>query len=83
MKYFCSYIRLPQRHVKMADEAYCIGPAPTSKSYLNMDEILDVIQKSGSQAVSHNFYKVLLFYFLRFNLDLYVMVALDFILNFD
>lgn len=36
----------------MADEAYCLGPAPTNKSYLNMDAILDVIQKSSIQAVS-------------------------------
>ncbi|KAG8178427.1 hypothetical protein JTE90_019136 [Oedothorax gibbosus] len=38
-------------HVKMADEAYCLGPAPTSKSYLNVDAILDVIHKSSTQAV--------------------------------
>ena len=35
----------------MADEAYCIGPAPTAKSYLNMDAILDVIKQTGAQAV--------------------------------
>ncbi|XP_013778229.1 propionyl-CoA carboxylase alpha chain, mitochondrial-like [Limulus polyphemus] len=38
-------------HAKMADEAYCIGPAPTSKSYLNMDAILDVVKQTGTQAV--------------------------------
>ncbi|KAF8788939.1 Propionyl-CoA carboxylase alpha chain like protein [Argiope bruennichi] len=38
-------------HVKMADEAYCLGPAPTAKSYLNVEAILDVIQKSSTQAV--------------------------------
>ncbi|XP_076323699.1 propionyl-CoA carboxylase alpha chain, mitochondrial-like isoform X1 [Tachypleus tridentatus] len=38
-------------HAKMADEAYCIGTAPTSKSYLNMDAILDVVRETGTQAV--------------------------------
>ncbi|UYV79646.1 PCCA [Cordylochernes scorpioides] len=38
-------------HVKMADEAYCIGPAPTSQSYLNMDAILEAVIKSKAEAV--------------------------------
>ncbi|XP_069493106.1 propionyl-CoA carboxylase alpha chain, mitochondrial [Ambystoma mexicanum] len=38
-------------HVKMADEAVCVGPAPTSKSYLNMDAILEAIRSTGTQAV--------------------------------
>ncbi|XP_013855213.1 propionyl-CoA carboxylase alpha chain, mitochondrial [Austrofundulus limnaeus] len=38
-------------HVKMADEAVCVGPAPTSKSYLNMDAIMDAIRLTGAQAV--------------------------------
>ncbi|KAI4877054.1 hypothetical protein NFI96_011297 [Prochilodus magdalenae] len=38
-------------HVKMADEAVCVGPAPTSQSYLNMDAIMQAIQKTGAQAV--------------------------------
>ena len=29
-------------HVRYADEAYYIGPAPSSESYLNMDKILEV-----------------------------------------
>ncbi|NWJ07282.1 PCCA carboxylase, partial [Crypturellus undulatus] len=41
-------------HVKMADEAACVGPAPTSKSYLNMDAIMEVIRKTRAQAVSLN-----------------------------
>ncbi|NXC93459.1 PCCA carboxylase, partial [Certhia familiaris] len=41
-------------HVKMADEAVCVGPAPTSKSYLNMDAIMEVIRKTRAQAVSLN-----------------------------
>ncbi|KAF9076712.1 carbamoyl-phosphate synthase L chain, ATP binding domain-containing protein [Rhodocollybia butyracea] len=36
-------------HVKMADEAYCIGPAPSSESYLRMDKIIEICQRSGAQ----------------------------------
>uniref|UniRef100_A0A8C2I5V5 Propionyl-CoA carboxylase alpha chain, mitochondrial n=1 Tax=Cyprinus carpio TaxID=7962 RepID=A0A8C2I5V5_CYPCA len=38
-------------HVKMADEAVCVGPAPTSKSYLNMDAIMNAVKQTGAQAV--------------------------------
>ncbi|CAL1548556.1 unnamed protein product [Lymnaea stagnalis] len=38
-------------HTRMADEAICIGPAPTSESYLRMDKILRVVQETGAQAV--------------------------------
>ncbi len=36
---------------KYADEAYPIGPAPASSSYLNMDNILGVAHKTGAQAI--------------------------------
>uniref|UniRef100_A0AAA9S842 Propionyl-CoA carboxylase alpha chain, mitochondrial n=1 Tax=Bos taurus TaxID=9913 RepID=A0AAA9S842_BOVIN len=38
-------------HVKMADEAVCVGPAPTSKSYLNMNAIMDAVRSTRAQAV--------------------------------
>ena len=38
----------------MADEAVCVGPAPTNKSYLNMDAIMEAIRKTRAQAVSLN-----------------------------
>ncbi|XP_005106150.1 propionyl-CoA carboxylase alpha chain, mitochondrial isoform X2 [Aplysia californica] len=38
-------------HTRMADEAICIGPAPTSESYLRMDKILEAVKESGAQAV--------------------------------
>jgi acetyl-CoA/propionyl-CoA carboxylase, biotin carboxylase, biotin carboxyl carrier protein len=38
-------------HVRMADEAYLIGPASPAQSYLNVDTILDVAKRSGAQAV--------------------------------
>lgn len=37
--------------VREADEAYRVGPAPTSQSYLNVDAIMDAINQSGAQAV--------------------------------
>lgn len=36
---------------KYADEAYPIGPAPASSSYLNMDTILDVAHKTGAEGI--------------------------------
>ena len=35
----------------MADEAYCVGPAPTNQSYLNVSRILEVIKETGTEAV--------------------------------
>lgn len=35
----------------MADESVCIGPAATRDSYLNVEKILDVIRKTGAEAV--------------------------------
>eukprot|EP00158_Paraphelidium_tribonemae_P005283 Partr_v1_DN27264_c0_g2_i2_m38419 putative Biotin_carb_C len=38
-------------HVSMADEAYRIGSAPSSESYLLMDKILEVAKASGARAI--------------------------------
>nr|CAB3264688.1 propionyl-CoA carboxylase alpha chain, mitochondrial [Phallusia mammillata] len=38
-------------HTLMADEAVCVGPAPSAQSYLNIPVILDAIKSTGSQAV--------------------------------
>ncbi len=38
-------------HVRMADEAYCVGPAPSAESYLKSDVILEIAKKSGAQAI--------------------------------
>jgi acetyl-CoA carboxylase, biotin carboxylase subunit len=38
-------------HVRYANEAYCIGPAPSVESYLNIEKILEVAKKSGSDAI--------------------------------
>jgi len=38
-------------HVRLADEAYLLGPASPSQSYLSAERILDVARRSGTQAV--------------------------------
>ncbi len=39
------------RHVREADEAYFIGPAPATQSYLNIETILAVAHQSGAEAI--------------------------------
>lgn len=38
-------------HVRYADEAVCIGPPQSSKSYLDIDKIVDACHKTGADAV--------------------------------
>ncbi len=38
-------------HAKYADEAYYIGPAPSSQSYLNMDTIIEEAKKAEADAI--------------------------------
>ncbi|MDQ0286562.1 acetyl-CoA carboxylase biotin carboxylase subunit [Desulfofundulus luciae] len=37
--------------VRMADEAYCIGPAPAARSYLNITNIISTAMVSGADAI--------------------------------
>ncbi len=38
-------------HVKQADESICIGGAISSKSYLNIENIMDAAKKTGADAI--------------------------------
>jgi acetyl-CoA carboxylase biotin carboxylase subunit len=38
-------------HVRYAQEAYCIGAAPSRESYLRIDKIIDVARRSGADAI--------------------------------
>ena len=42
-------------HTKLADEAVCIGPAPSSKSYLNMKGILEAACLTGADSIHPGF----------------------------
>ena len=39
------------KHVAMADESVCIGPAPSSESYLNMPAIIAAAEVTDAQAI--------------------------------
>ncbi|MDX6380699.1 MAG: acetyl-CoA/propionyl-CoA carboxylase, biotin carboxylase, biotin carboxyl carrier protein [Rubrobacteraceae bacterium] len=38
-------------HARLADEAYHVGPAPATESYLNMEKLIEVAKRSGAEAV--------------------------------
>lgn len=42
-------------HVRLADEAICIGPVHSSKSYLNMNHIISATILTGAQAIHPGF----------------------------
>src|SRR5579885_3022248 len=39
------------RHVREADEAYEIGPAPATQSYLRGEKMIEVARQSGAEAI--------------------------------
>ncbi|QDV69823.1 Biotin carboxylase [Rosistilla carotiformis] len=38
-------------HVRLADAAYCIGPARSSESYLRIDQVISAAEVSGAEAI--------------------------------
>jgi 3-methylcrotonyl-CoA carboxylase alpha subunit len=38
-------------HVRLADEALCVGPAPSADSYLRQDVIVQAARKSGAECI--------------------------------
>jgi acetyl-CoA carboxylase biotin carboxylase subunit len=38
-------------HVRLADEAYAIGPSPSRESYLRIDKLMDVARRAGCDAL--------------------------------
>jgi acetyl-CoA carboxylase biotin carboxylase subunit len=41
----------PSQHVRFADEAYCVGPGPVMRSYLNIPNIISAALISGADAI--------------------------------
>ncbi len=42
-------------HTKLADEAICVGPAPSNKSYLNIKNILEAACLTGADSIHPGF----------------------------
>ena len=42
-------------HTKLADEAICIGPAPSNKSYLNIKNIIEAANVTGADSIHPGF----------------------------
>jgi acetyl-CoA carboxylase, biotin carboxylase subunit len=38
-------------HVRLADEAFCLGPAPVAESYMNADRLFQIARQAGADAI--------------------------------
>jgi acetyl-CoA carboxylase biotin carboxylase subunit len=47
----CSEADRNALHVRMADESLTVGPAPSARSYLDIDAILKAAKRSGAEAI--------------------------------
>src|SRR3954469_15240456 len=39
------------RHVRLADEAYCVGPPPSAESYLQISSIIEAAKRADADAI--------------------------------
>ena len=39
------------KHVRLADESVCIGPAPSNESYLNVPAVISAAEVTDAQAI--------------------------------
>ena len=46
-----SEVDRPELHVRMADQAICIGPPTPAQSYLSIERILDAAKRTGADAI--------------------------------
>ena len=42
-------------HAQLADQAVCIGPGPSTESYLNMESIISATMTTGADAIHPGF----------------------------
>ncbi len=50
-----SDVDINSKAYRLADETYCIGPAPTNESYLNQQAVIEACKKTKSEAVHPGF----------------------------
>lgn len=68
------------KHVLLADETVCIGPAPSTKSYLNIPAIIAAAEVTGADAIhpGYGFYLKMQILRSKLNvLDLFLLVPLQ------
>jgi acetyl-CoA carboxylase biotin carboxylase subunit len=51
----CREMGIATVHTKLADEAICIGPAQSAKSYLNIKNILEAAVLTGADGIHPRF----------------------------
>ena len=49
--WWCIPLRIKTPNTKLADEAVCIGPAPSTQSYLNMPAIISAAEVTDAEAI--------------------------------
>ena len=65
------------KHVLLADETVCIGPAPSAKSYLNIPAIIAAAEVTGADAIhpGYGFYLKMLILLNKLNVQVSLSLA--------